>query len=270
MTEPIFLGGLPRSGSTLLTNMLGQHPDISVGGTSGLAALVASCREVYTKREEFIANPEADMTRRMNNALIGLISGWSISPSKYYIDKSRGWPPMIPLLKKLTGTPKIIIPIRDLRGVFASMEKLYRENSLSVDPVVLNSDINGVTRDARFQTWAATIPVGPCIGQLKDLLDKKLGHMVLFIRMEDLTEYPQSVLDEICNTLEIDKFTLEYPILNSSKENDRVYGLPGLHKTVEDKVLPVSTDWDDILGDTICKDILQGYSWFYKAFYPEV
>ena len=269
-TEPIFLGGLPRSGSTLLTNMLAQHPAISVGGTSGLAPLVATCREAYSTREEFAANPEQEMTHRMTNAMIGLIYGWCISPSKYYIDKGRGWLPMIELLKDLVGVPKIIVPIRDLRGIFTSMEKLYRKNKLNVDPVVLNSEINGVTIDARFETWASTLPIGPCIGQIKDVLDKKLGNSVLFIRMEDLTKYPQEVLDQICNAFEIDRFKLEFPIVNQTPENDRVYGVPNLHNIEENLIAECSEDWEPVLGTNISNKILNGYSWFYNTFYPEL
>jgi len=269
-TQPIFLGGLPRSGSTLLTSMLSQHPDITTSGTSGLAALVATCREAYTKREEFSANDETEMNRRMTNALIGLVNGWSISPTKYYVDKGRGWLPMTTLLRELVGTPKIIVPIRDLRGIFTSMEKLYRSNTLPIDPVILNSDINGVTLDDRFNTWASTLPIGPCIGQLKDVLDKKLANSMLFIRMEDLTKYPQSVLDEICNAFELPRFTLELPITNPSKENDRLYGIPNLHNIEENLVSQCSEDWNEVLGEAISNQIFSGYSWFYEAFYPEL
>ena len=268
-TEPIFLGGLPRSGSTLLTSMLNQHPDITVGGTSGLAPLVATCREVYSNREEFSANDEEEQNIRMTNLISAMIYGWSTSPTKYYIDKGRGWLPMIELLRKVCS-PKIVVPIRDLRGVFSSMEKLYRKNVLTVDPVVLNSEINGVTLDDRFNTWTSTLPIGPCIGQIKDILDKKLGHSVLFIRMEDLTKYPQSVLDEICNAFELGRFTLKLPIKNPVQENDRVYGIPNLHNIEENLIAECSEDWDSILGETISNQILTGYSWYYQAFYPEL
>lgn len=270
MTETIFLGGLPRSGSTLLNNMLGQHPMISVGGTSGLSSLVVSIREIYTKRDEFLASDEAEVKDRVMSGISGLISGYSSSNRGYYVDKSRGWVSMISLLREVCPNPKVIIPVRDLRGVFASMEKLYRNNNLNIDPVYIKNVNEGITREARFNTWQSGLPIGTSIGHIKNLIDCNNDQDILFVCMEVLVDEPQSVIDIIYDFIGLPSHKITFPLHNLSKENDRLYAIENLHKTHEDSILPVDKNYEEILGSNICNEILRGYSWFYKRFYPSI
>ena len=50
-----FQSSLPRAGSTLLQNILGQNPDFYVTPTSGVLELLYSAREQYSNSLEFKA-----------------------------------------------------------------------------------------------------------------------------------------------------------------------------------------------------------------------
>ena len=49
--SPIFLGGCPRSGLTLLRVMLDAHPEISCGPDSGVLSLARAARDLGGKKD---------------------------------------------------------------------------------------------------------------------------------------------------------------------------------------------------------------------------
>ena len=55
MEEIFFQSSLPRSGSTLLQNILGQNPDFYVSPTSGVLELLFAARNNYTNDVAFKA-----------------------------------------------------------------------------------------------------------------------------------------------------------------------------------------------------------------------
>ena len=50
-----FLAGLPRSGSTLLANILAQHPQIHVTPTSGVVDMLVQVRNSWDRNDAFQA-----------------------------------------------------------------------------------------------------------------------------------------------------------------------------------------------------------------------
>ena len=52
---------LPRAGSTLIQNILGQNPDIHTTPTSGVYEMLAACRTIFTDGLEFKAQDSATM-----------------------------------------------------------------------------------------------------------------------------------------------------------------------------------------------------------------
>ena len=62
MVEKIFFNSsLPRSGSTLLQNIMGQNPKFYATPTSGVLELVFGARANYTNSPEFKAQDAEDM-----------------------------------------------------------------------------------------------------------------------------------------------------------------------------------------------------------------
>ena len=55
MKKIFYNASLPRSGSTLLQNVLAQNPDIYATPTSGLSTLIQSAKTTFSSRPEFAA-----------------------------------------------------------------------------------------------------------------------------------------------------------------------------------------------------------------------
>ncbi len=266
----IFVGGMPRAGSTLLMNLLGQNPRLGVTATSGLSHLLWNLRVAFTNAQEFQAQDEQEMNRRFRNCARGLITGWAEGEQPVYLDKSRWWLQNWETLREVLGaTPKIIVPVRDLRGICSSMEKLFRANALRVDPTQVGQNMAGLSVTGRVQLWCGSNPIGAAAQRVRDTFARDIAGQLLFIRMEDLCANPEKELRQVYEYIGEKWHPHKYEDIEQlTVEDDRVFGIPNLHK-VWPKIEPVSEDWDVVLGKELSGEIRRENSWFYELFYRE-
>ena len=147
MERLFFQSSLPRAGSTLLQNIIAQNPDFYATPTSGVLELVFAARGNYTDSPEFKAQ-DADLMRTgflsfCRNGMDGYYN--AITDKKYVIDKSRGWGIHYDFLNLIYPNPKIVVMVRDLRDIFASMEKNYRKNPDKANPILNWAQMAGTT-----------------------------------------------------------------------------------------------------------------------------
>lgn len=125
-----FQSSLPRAGSTLLQNIIGQNPDFYVTPTSGLLELLFSSMRTYSSSSEFKAQDQQEMRKAWlgycHVGMQGFFNG--ITDKPYVVDKSRGWGIHYEFLNTFNKSPKIICMVRDIRAIYSSMEKNYRKN----------------------------------------------------------------------------------------------------------------------------------------------
>lgn len=260
----IFMSGLPRSGSTLLMNILAQNPKIQPSGTSGLIEVVQGMRNQYTQSNNVKAHDEIEMDTRFKAACKAAIEGWAQGDGEIYIDKSRAWPQHFEFLENIGLKPYIIVTIRDLRAVLSSMEKLYRNNSLRIDPVSGNT-----TTKNRVQVWGGGVPVGESANQIEDVFTRGLKDKICFVKYEDLVIKPFKVLSEIYEYIEEPEYQHEFnEIKQVTQEDDRLHGIPDLH-VIRPELKAVPVDWEEVLGKELSDGIVQGAPWFYERFYKE-
>jgi len=120
-----YQSSMPRSGSTLLQNILAQNPNFYVTPTSGLLELIFGARLNYTNGAEFKAQDEAAMKKAfLAFSRAGMEAYFrALTDKPYVLDKSRGWGVHFDLLNMIFDEePKIICMVRDLRQILASMD----------------------------------------------------------------------------------------------------------------------------------------------------
>lgn len=84
-----FLSGLPRSGSTLLSAILNQHPDIYVTPASPMLELLVQNQIAWHKCQLVIANPEPEQLTNITKAMIN--ATWEHISKPIIIDNNREW-----------------------------------------------------------------------------------------------------------------------------------------------------------------------------------
>ena len=268
MEKLFFQSSLPRAGSTLLQNIMGQNPDFYVTPTSGVLELVYAARTNYSDSPEFKAQ-DADI---MKTAFLSFCGGGvhnffeSITDKKYVIDKSRGWGVHYNFLNSFHPDPKIICMIRDPRAIMASMEKNFRKNQHLDSGLVNHAEMTGTTTEKRVDIWVGSQPVGLAMERLYQIVKEGINEKMLFIKFENLTQNPQKEIEKVYNFLELPQFKHDFNNVEQiTQEDDQVYGMYGDH-TIKSKVEPVKKDYNQVLGTQAANWVKNNYKWFYDTF----
>ena len=262
-----FQSSLPRSGSTVLSNILAQHPDFYVTPTSGLLELLYSARLNYSNSPEFKAQDSALMEKAWkgfcHDAMFGFFN--SITDKKYALDKSRGWGIHYNFLNFFYPDPKIICMLRDPIDIFCSLEKKFRQNQHKDSGLVNHAQMNGTTTEKRIDIWANSQPVGMAFERLYQMTKEGIDKKVLFIRYEDLTTDPKSEMERVYEYLGLPNYKGHDfdNIEQVTKEDDEVYGMYGDH-TIRPKLVPLKSNAKEVLGKAVCDWIKNKYDWVYK------
>ena len=264
-----FQSSLPRSGSTLLSNIVGQNPDFHVTPTSGLLDLLYVARTQFGKGEEFKAQDQALMERAFAGFCRGGLEGYAteLTNKPWLLDKSRGWGIHARFLEAFYPHPRIICMVRDPVDIFCSMERNFRKASLRDPGLVNHGSMINTSTEKRVDTWSTTTPVGLALERLQEILRQGIDQQMLFIRYDDLCLQPRHELERFYAYLEL-PYYLEHDYDNVAQvtiEDDSVYGIYGDH-TIRRQVKPQVSHASEILGQPLCEWIRTRYSWYYECF----
>jgi sulfotransferase len=268
MAKIFFNSSMPRAGSTMISNLIGQNPDFYVTPTSGVLELVYGARENYTHSPEFKAQDEELMKKGFlsfcRNGLNGFFEPLTDKP--YILDKSRGWFNYFAWLDMVFPEPKIICMVRDLRDIVASMEKNLRKNPDKSNPIINEANRSGTTVEKRVDIWVNQPPIGVALERVKDLILKGYDNKILFIRYEDLCLRPEYEMNRIYEYLGVASYKHDFDNIEQiTVEDDTVYGVFGDH-TIRTKLEMKPSDAKKVLGADVCDWIFNTYRWYFDKF----
>lgn len=186
--------GLPRSGSTLLCNVLAQNPKFYASSTSVIAPSVAGLTNLWSNSPEVksdLAHDKDRTEKRLQRTLKAMIDCWYVDEkSKTVFDKSRGWAMHSLVLQQIYPQAKIIAMVRDLRSVFASIEKQHRKN-----PILDHTTGQPIAGRADQMFSPDGMIGGPVMGVL-DLIARQPPGMVV-IQYETFVQNPQMIMEKL-------------------------------------------------------------------------
>lgn len=247
------ISGLPRSGSTLLTNILAQNPDFQVAGTSGLVDVLLMVRNQWDQLSEMKAMepPASEAAKaRVLRAILGKYHA-SVIPYTACFDKSRTWLAHLEMVEYLLGRKiQVLVPIRDIRDILASMEMLWRRNAATRQiPYEAKNYLAFQSAPGRCQAWMANDGlVGIAYNRVRDALTRGFADRLHFVEYESLTNQPEAKMRAIYSFLEIEPFKHQFEDVEPvCREDDLAYGFPGLHESRR-RVEPNPSKWKEVLG----------------------
>lgn len=269
MKKIFFNSSLPRSGSTLIQNLLAQNPDFYCTPTSGLADLVLNSKATYNNSQAMLAQNKDEMQLAFLNYVASGINGYfnGLTNKPFIVDKSREWGVNYGLINMVNPEPKIICMVRDIRSIYSSMEKNFRKNPHRENHVQDVPNLVGTTLNKRVDIWASGVPVGVAIDRLQDVIQQGIAEKMLFVRYEDLMDNPENEMKRIYQYFgipEYDKHDFEN-ITQHTQENDIIHGIYGDH-TLRPKFERKPDDFMDVLGYDISMNLKNHYKWFYDYF----
>jgi sulfotransferase len=263
-----FQSSMPCAGSTLLQNIMGQNPNFYVTPTSGLIDLILGARIGYNENKEAQAG-DTGMWKRgfyafCREGMRAYVSETTDKP--YFLDKSRAWGSYYRLLNEIYPNPKIIVMIRDLRSVFASMEKKFRSNPDYDDGLLNNATLQNITTEQRVETWSKTHPIGYSLEKLRQTFLDRTADNFIFIRYEDLCNRPDDIFKSLYDYLELPYFQHNYSNISQiTYEDDSIHGIYGDHK-IRNELKMFPDDWRQVLGEPISNWIYENYKWYFDTF----
>lgn len=251
MTDKIihFIAGLPRSGSTLLCNILNQNPRFHATSTSGILDIVLAIRNQWENVNEFRASPNKAGKDAVMRPI--LQNYYSTVERPVIFDKSRGWGGYMELAEHiLQRKVKMLVPVRKITDVLCSFENLWRTQSHEWQfPQEKSHFFEWQTVEGRADVWMRNDePVGIAYNRIRDALARGYRDRMHFVEFENLTVSPKETMEKVYEFLEEEPFEHDFDnVEQTTSEDDDIHGIPGLH-VIRPKVLPVITDARGILG----------------------
>lgn len=224
-----FLSGLPRTGTTLLSNILNENKIIHVTPTSSLLDFLSGVSHVYeqVQKRHIHTNPE-----QINNIYKSIFNSYySHIENPIVIDKWRGWISNVKQLKQVTSeNPKLIYTYRPIEEIITSFLYLISkdpDNYVDKNLISLGKDISNKNR-ALF-LWENGV-VGECYNMLRNYLISDNSADILFLSYSDLIENPEELLNKVYKFLDSSYFNHNFnSISNITNDNDNYWGLKNLH-----------------------------------------
>lgn len=242
-----FIAGLPRSGSTLLANILCQNPRFYASGTSGIMDVMFGIRNQWDNLVEFKATPNPEAKKRVLKAVLD--SYYDIGKPVVF-DKCRGWLSLIEMAEyALDERVKILVPVRDLRDVVSSFEKLWRKANAFKQSAPDGFYFDFQTVEGRVNYWLrGDQPVGLAVNRIRDAIKRGCGDRLFFVEFDKLTSNPEETMRAVYAFLGEEYYVHDFDNVEQvNKEDDGIFGFEGLH-TIRPKVEPVKPYWEETIG----------------------
>jgi len=271
-----FIAGLPRSGSTLLANILAQNRQIYVTPTSGIVDMLVQVRNSWDRNDAFQAAERKQSEEIKERVLRAMLQAYFAHTDRpVCIDKNRYWAEFLEMAAVLVGgrdRVKVIVTVRDLRDVLASFERLYRKSSAT----------GQIQQEAalalKFKTALGRVetfiddgqPVGRAYNAIRDAVTRGWKDRMHFVEYDALTRRPKETLAGIYRFLDEPACEHDFEKVEQvTFEDDFVYGFKDLHQ-IRALVKPQEPQWPWVFDDAVFQSPawknIEGAASFWKLY----
>ena len=273
MGNTIYLAGLPRSGSTLLCNLLAQHPEITSTPSSPLCEIVQNMRRNWSDAPFLLAQLDSNFEEvydRLGRSTVAFMDEWSRSETSVTVDKNRGWLFVIETLRHLYPDFKMLVTLRDLRDVYASVEKQHRKTLLLDFPDHMEQNLVDLRASTLFADQGMIGSPVKALNNVNDVPD--ISKHIFYVRFEDLISEPKDSMGKITEWMGLESYKYDFEnIEQKTHESDSYYRFKYRH-TVEPKLQSPPAA---VIAPRILDEITNRFAWYFDSFYatnpkPEV
>ena len=244
-----FMAGLPRSGSTVLSAILNQNPQVYASPQTDLLQMLYNLESNIPSFESFRAGL---LHQGYASVMHGLTDTfYSHIDKPVIIDKNRGW-----------GTPfnwdhispyvskdgKVILTMRPILEVLASFVKASQQTKKAIkhtpylDNNIWSSHYRNETDAIVDNLMKTNGPLDQAIYSVANLINNHRDK-VCVVWFDELLDKPVATLDSIHEFLGLDLFDYNFDNIKSVDKHDDLngYGIVGLHD-VKKKLARPKTD----------------------------
>ena len=263
------VAGLPRAGSTLLCQLLGEHPQIhSEGHSSPLCSALLRMRHGISDDDFFLSQLDVDFERtyaHLAAATRGFVRGWYKDCDKnVVIDKNRGWLRNFEYLLHLEPDARLLVCVRELGQIYGSVESQHQRTILIDFP---DHTANHDRYNRADVLFAKDGVIGNPLRALEAVQDLPIAvqqciHLVIF---ENLMSDPVTTMGEVYKWIGVEAHKFDPQRLAvRPHESDSHYR----HKYPHQQHASIEPSRQHLVPSRIQGEVERTYAWFYDHFYP--
>lgn len=244
-----FLSGLPRSGSTVISSILNQNPEVYVTPTSPMLNVAVEMQRSWREDPTVRANYFEEQINNLTKAILPAF--WQHRPESIIIDKGRGWAKNMPNASALFGYKvKVVVIERDLPSIMASwltlirkQKNCYVDHKLMMDGRIINDE------NRMGEMWFNMVK--DCMEGLRQIKIDAPDQIVI-VNYDNFVNNPQFEISRIENFLQLPLYQYDFDnIINDTTDDDLVaWGFEGLH-TIRPKLEKVAKHPKEVLGNEL-------------------
>ena len=249
-----FESGLPRSGSTLLSAIFNQNPDIHCGAISPVLEIMYYTEQYFEGSEQALAYPKPEQHHKIISSVID--NYYSDREEKYVVDKCRAWPNNVDRVQKyITKTPKILCPVRDVLEILTSFIEMIHRNPHQVsfiDKAIIEKGYEPTDDNRCDYLMSPEGIVDQSLYAFGEGIRKGCEKYMHLVEYNDLINHPEETMRKVYKFLEIPNYNHNFSNVNHKyreRDND-VYGLNDMHE-VRKQVKRISKRPEEVLSDYV-------------------
>lgn len=254
-----FTSGLPRACSTLLQNLMAQNPRVHATATSPLHEIGYIARKVFQNDEAKCIGGENMEKMYLDYVRGGCAHAFdSLTDRPVVADKCRSYIGHLDQLFKVWPNAKVLVPVRDVRGILCSLEKKHRQHP---SPFIGAEEANPATFttvERRAQAWLQSPPLGIAVERLFDAM--RFKDRLHFVHAEDLTSKPAETMAKVWAYLGENFDGHDFSNVEQYSQEVEI-GWPYGDHTIRPEVKPLQPEWHDILGRQLSDALNQKFNW---------
>lgn len=257
--------GLPRSGSTLLCNLLNQNPAFHASSTSGLAQTVGAMMQVWSGQAETksdLAHDRDGTEARMQRVVQAVMEAWYGGvDAEVVFDKGRGWVTLQAQMLAIMPEMRLICVVRDPREVLASVERHHAAFPVLSD--VPPGDTMLARADRLFSPQGL---IGGPLTHMEDLHRRDTPNVVV-VKYEALVARPEREMAKLYADLGLEAFGHDFDAVeDTATDLDALYLNKFPHQGAGGTVAPRPVTWPTTVPGEIATLIANRYNTFFRAF----
>lgn len=215
-----FLAGLPRTGNTVLSALLNQHPEIYC---STLGPLCEYMWLIHSSNHELAKiNTHQNRTKKMLSSMIN--NYYYDVDKKNIIDRQKSWANIgnVNMIKQyIDQKPKIIYTIRPVEEMLASFININQENTeknMKISGWQYNSNISKYDNmcDFLMSKHGSFSDIEYTVRSMSDIKNKDI---FCIVKYKDLLNLPQETMSKIYNFLNIENFKNDFNNIEQKEKN---------------------------------------------------
>ncbi|MBF2036393.1 MAG: sulfotransferase [Leptolyngbyaceae cyanobacterium T60_A2020_046] len=266
----LYVTGLPRSGSTLLCQLLDHHPDLySLGHSSPLCPALMGLRHSLSDNNFLLSQLDVDFELgydRLLNAYRGFINGWfAEADTLWVVDKNRGWLSAIETVHHLDPDFRMVVCVRELGQIYGSVEAQHQKTLLLDFPDHLANLSRYGRADKLFADGGVIGAPLRAIEALQEV-NTSLQERLYYVVFEHLMTEPEAVMAGVYDWLGVKAAAFNPQNLTvKPHESDSYYRFKYRHRTYAKISPPAIHD----IPPRIQRELQKNFGWYYQTFYPD-